>query len=447
MTTAQRYVGTRVKRVEDARLLTGHGSYVDDIIRPGMLHACFVRSPFPRARINAIDVKPAIDLPGVHTVFVANDLNPHVREQWYTMSGRDTPSTPTPPLAQDEVRFVGDPVALVVAETRAVAEDASELVEVDYEPLDPVIDYAAADATDALVHDAYPANVVGQMAGAPLSTLDEIFARAPHVVRERISQQAYCAVPMETRGMVVEWSPASHELTIWAASQAPHEVRAFCARLLGLPEHQIRVVMRDTGGAFGQKIMVSREEMCLMLAASRVTSALKWVEDRRENLLAAGKSRREHGDVAMAFDDDGTILAAHIDYVQDAGAYPVSWPVGTGTLAAMLFPGPYRVPKATFTSKFLFTNTAGRSAYRGPWQFESVAREVLLDIAARQIGIDPIDLRRRNMLRHDDMPYTSVNGLPFDHVTPLETLEHALEILDYDAFRREQAAAREHGRY
>jgi carbon-monoxide dehydrogenase large subunit len=445
--TAQRYVGARVKRVEDARLLTGHGTYVDDIVRPGMLHACFVRSPFPRARINSVDVKPALDVAGVHAVFVADDLNPHVREQWYTMMGKDSPNAPAPPLAEGEARFVGDPVALVVAETRAIAEDASELVDVDYELLDPVIDYLSADTVDALVHEGYPNNIVGQLAGMPASTLDEVFANAPHVVRERISQQAYCAVPMETRGIVVEWEPVSRELTIWSASQAPHEVRAYCSRLLGLPEHHIRVVMRDTGGAFGQKIMVSREEMALMLAASRVPNAVKWVEDRRENLLAAGKSRREHGDVAMAFDDEGNILAAHIDFVQDAGAYPLSWPVGTGTLAAMLFPGPYKVPKATFTSKFVFTNTAGRSAYRGPWQFESVAREVLLDIGAREVGIDPVDLRRRNMLRRSDMPFTSVNGLPFDVVSPLETFEAALEILDYDAFRREQAAAREQGRY
>jgi carbon-monoxide dehydrogenase large subunit len=274
-----------------------------------------------------------------------------------------------------------------------------------------------------------------------------VFAGAAHVVEETISQQAYAAVPMETRGTVVEWDPGSGELTIWAATQAPHEVRAYCSRLLGLPEHRIRVIARDTGGAFGQKIMVNREEMCLMLAAAKVPAALKWIEDRRENLLAAGKSRLEHGDVRMAFDADGTLLAAHIDYVQDSGAYPVPWPVGTGTLAAMLLPGPYRLTNATFTSKFFFTNTAGRTAYRGPWQFESVAREVMLDIAARRMGIDPVELRRRNMLSAADLPFASPSGMTFDRVTPLETFEHALEILDYDGFRREQEAARAEGRY
>ncbi len=188
--------------------------------------------------------------------------------------------------------------------------------------------------------------------------------------------------------------------------------------------------------------MVQREEMCLMLAARKVPAAIKWIEDRRENLMAAGKSRREQGVARMAFDDEGTILAAYIDYLQDTGAYPIPWPVGSGMVAALLFPGPYRIPKAGFSATFVFTNTCGRTAYRGPWQFESVAREVLLDIAARQIGLDPVELRRRNLLRNDDMPYANANGMPYDHVTPLETFEHALEILDYDAFRREQADAR-----
>jgi aerobic carbon-monoxide dehydrogenase large subunit len=420
---------------------------VDDIVRPGMLHACFVRSPFARARIRGIDTSEALSLPGVYAVFVDADLNPGVQEQWYTMLGRDAPRTPLPPLAEEEVRFVGDPVALVVAVNRYVAEDASEMVVVDYEPLPPVVDYAQAEHTDALVHEAYPANVIGEMAGAPAAAVDEVCASAPHVVAETIHQQSYAAVPMETRGIVVEWAAASGELTIWSATQAPHEVRAFCSRLLGLAEHRIRVMMRDTGGAFGQKIMVSREEMCLMLAASKVPAALKWIEDRSENLLAAGQARHEHGVARMAFDDDGTILAAQIDHVQDAGAYPVPWPVGTAAVTGMLFPGPYRIPKATFTTKCVFSNTAGRTAYRGPWQFESVAREMLLDIAARRIGIDPVELRRRNLLRRDELPYTNANGMPYDTAAPLETFELAIEMLDYEAFRREQADALAAGRH
>ena len=179
-----------------------------------------------------------------------------------------------------------------------------------------------------------------------------------------------------------------------------------------------------------------------MLAARKVGAPLKWVEDRRENLLAAGQSRHEHADVRMAFDGDGAIQAADIDFVSDCGAYPTPWPVGTAAAVGVLFPGPYRVPRASFTAKPIYTNTVGRAAYRGPWQFESLAREVLLDIAARQMGMDPVELRRRNLLRRDELPYANPNGMTYDSISPLETFEQALAMLDYEAFRAEQAEAR-----
>src|SRR4051812_18974657 len=442
---AGRYTGTRVRRVEDLRLLQGRGTFVDDIARPGMLHACFVRSPFARARIDSIDGSAASALPGVRAVFTAADLNPGVHEQWYTSMGKDVPDTPRPPLAEGDVRHVGDPVALVVANDRYVAEDAVDLVEVEYDPMPPAVDYVAAHGTEPLVHDAYPGNVAGSL-GQPMSErLSGVFDGATHDIGVTIFQQAYAPVPMETRGMVAEWS--GEELTVWAATQAPHEVRMFLARLLGIGEHQVRVIMRDTGGGFGQKVAPMREDMCIALAAMRMTVALKWIEDRRENLLAAGMSRHEHGDARMAFDDDGRIVAAYIDHVQDVGAYPTPWPVGTAVAVGMLFPGPYRVPQAGFRSTSIFSNTSGRAAYRGPWQFESVAREVLLDISARRMRIDPVDLRRRNLLQQTDLPCVNPNGMPYSDITPMETFEQALAILDYGAFRSAQAEARAAGRY
>jgi carbon-monoxide dehydrogenase large subunit len=443
--TAARYVGTRVQRVEDARLLTGRGTFVDDVVRPGMLHAAFVRSPFARARIGGIDPSAARALPGVRAVFTAADLNPGVHEQWYTSAGKSSPDTPRPPLAEGEARFVGDPVALVVAADKYVAEDAADLVDVDYEALPPVVDYEVARASDALVHEGYEANVVGAL-GAPISDdLAAVFASAAHDIEVTVFQQAYVPVPMETRGMIAEWS--GDELTVWAATQAPHEVRMFLARLLGIGEHQVRVIMRDTGGGFGQKVMPMREDMCIALAAVQLRAPLKWIEDRRENLLAAGMGRHEHGDARFAFDADGGIVAAYIDHVQDVGAYPTPWPVGTAAAVGMLFPGPYRVPSAGFRTTSVFSNTSGRAAYRGPWQFESLAREVVLDIAARRMGMDPIELRRRNLLRRDELPCMNPNGMPYHDVTPLETFEQALDILDLAEFRREQESARASGRY
>ena len=425
--------------------LTGRGTFVDDVVRPGMVHACFVRSPFARARIRGIDTTAALALPGVHAVFTAADLNPGVHEQWYTSMGKDIPDTPRPPMADDEARFVGDPVALVVARDQYVAEDAAELVDVDYEALPPVVDYESARDDESLVHSAYAANVAGAL-GAPVSDdLAAVFESAAHDVAVTIHQQAYAPVPMETRGMIAEWS--GEDLTVWAATQAPHEVRMFLARLLGIGEHQVRVIMRDTGGGFGQKVMPMREDMCIALAAMKLASPIKWIEDRRENLLAAGMSRHEHGEHALAFDDDGRIVAAFIDHVQDIGAYPTPWPVGTAAAVGMLFPGPYRVPRAGFRTTSVFSNTSGRAAYRGPWQFESLAREVVLDIAARRIGMDPVELRRRNLLRHDELPCANPNGMPYSDITPHDTFEQALSMLDDTAFRREQEEARAAGRY
>jgi aerobic carbon-monoxide dehydrogenase large subunit len=308
-----------------------------------------------------------------------------------------------------------------------------------------VADYETATEVGALVHPGFEGNVAGQLRGRGRRDVDEVLASAAHVVEETIRQQAYAAVPLETRGIVVEWS--GEELTIWSATQAPHEVRAFCSRLTGIPEHRIRVIMRDTGGGFGQKVVPLREDMCLVLAARKVSAPIKWIEDRRENLMAAGQARHEHGLAAMGFDEQGTIVAARIDHVQDVGAYPTPWPVGTAAAVGMLFPGPYRIEKASWSTTSVFSNTVGRTAYRGPWMFETTAREVLLDLAARRIGIDPVELRRRNMLRRDELPWTNPNGMPYSDMSPIEVFEQALEIVGYDDFRREQEQARAEGRY
>ncbi|MGV0835469.1 xanthine dehydrogenase family protein molybdopterin-binding subunit [Mycolicibacterium thermoresistibile] len=444
-TVPARYAGSRVPRVEDTRLLTGRGTFVDDVIRPGMLHACFVRSPFARAKINGIDASAALAMPGVRAVFTAADLNPEVKEAWHAVAGKDVPDTPRPPLAEGEAKFVGDPVALLVADSRYIAEDAIELVDVDYEPLPAVADFTKAVDAGVAVHEQYPDNVAGGMAGAPPD--EETFTNAAHVVAEHIYQQAHVPVPIECRGIVAEWEAASDELTIWGSTQTPHELRAFAARLLGIPASRVRVIMRDTGGGFGQKVVPMREDMCIMLAARKVPAALKWIEDRRENLMSASQARHVDGNVRMAFDSDGTILAADIDFIQDIGSYPTPYPVLTTAAIGMFFPGPYRVPKASFNYKTVFSNTAGLAAYRGPWQYETLSREILLDIAARKMGMDPVDLRRKNLLRRDEMPYFNPNGMPYDHVAPIESFEQAVKMADHAGFRKEQEEALAQGRY
>jgi carbon-monoxide dehydrogenase large subunit len=285
------------------------------------------------------------------------------------------------------------------------------------------------------------------MGGPPSPDVAQAFTAASHVASETVEQQAQAACPMETRGIVVDRNPSTGEVTIYAATQAPHEWRAFCARLLGIPEHLVRVIMRDTGGGFGQKITVLREDMAIMLAATKVSSPLKWIEDRHENLIAAGQSRHEQATASIAFDAEARITAARIDFLEDCGAYPSPWPVAIGAMIGTLFPGPYRVPLGAFSTQSIYTNTVGRSAYRGPWLMESIAREIVLDKAARELGMDAVELRRRNLLSRGDLPFMNPYGMPLDHITPLETFDAAIAHFGYEAFRREQAESRPSGRY
>ena len=409
-------------RVEDQRLLTGHGTFVDDVVRPGMLHACFVRSPFPRARLLGIDASAALDLEGVHAVFTAADLNPEVHELWYSMIGKDIPDTPRPLLAEGEARFVGDPVALVVADDRYLAEDAVDLVEVDYEPLTPVVDYVVGQDAEELVHEGYERNIAGRLRGGDRGRARRRRSRAPPTSSARRStSRPTPPCPIETRGLVVEWSGG--ELTIWAATQAPHEVRAVASRVLGLDEHRIRVIMRDTGGGFGQKVVPFREDLCVIARGPEGAGAAEVDRGpaREPDVGRAGPPRARHGRASPS-PTTARSSAATIEHVQDVGAYPTPWPVGTSAAVGMMFPGPYRIPVATWATTSVFSNTPGRTAYRGPWAFESVAREVLLDIAARRIGMDPVELRRRNFLaarrppvrerrRHALRPHVAARGV------------------------------------
>ena len=450
--TAGRFVGQAVRRKEDPRFLTGHGTYVDDIVLPGLLHAAFVRSPVARARITRLDVEAARAFDGVRAVFTASDFSGRWHQMWASLTGPDGPQPPPRLLAEADVRFVGDPIAIVLAESRYVAEDACDLVEVDLDPQTPVIDYrrAAAD-TDHLVHCEFETNVALVIPQLTVAyddpELEQIFATAPHVFTETIEQHRSTNVPMETRGIVSRWDPYSQHLEIYSSTQNVHEMRALCARLLEVPEHQIRVIMNDVGGAFGQKGIPTRDELSVVLASVVAGQPVKWIEDRRENLISANSARRERVTVRMAFDTDGRILGAAMDYLDDVGAYPIGGLSSTGGLVGMVFPGPYRMPRFGFRSTTVYTNTCGRAAYRGPWQMESVAREIMMDIAARGMAIDPLELRRRNVVQRHELPYITATGVVYDQVSPAETLEQAAEMIGYEAFRVEQDEARRAGRF
>jgi aerobic carbon-monoxide dehydrogenase large subunit len=445
--TAARMVGQSIARREDPRLLAGRGRYVADIALPGMLQAAFVRSEVARGRIVRLDTEQAQAAPGVRAVYTAAQLNPMVNETWWRMAGRDATYPPRFCLAEGDVRFVGEPVAVVVADSRALAEDAAELVELDIEPLEPLVDpdVARADIANP-VHPEVGTNCPQVVPAPDDPELDAIFARAAHVVTARFTQHRYAAVPMETRGIIADWDRHAGQLVIWAATQSAHEVRGFYARLLGLPENKIRVFSPDVGGGFGLKVMSMRDEWAVVMSSVQLGVPVKWIEDRRENLIASAHGRDDRMALEAAFDSGGVLLALRADHVENVGAYPYAGTASSGALVGMCLSGPYRVGRTAYSNTVVYTNTLGRAAYRGPFLMETVGPEQLMDVAARQLGVDPLELRRRNVLTVSDLPYTLPSGLVYDSVTPAETLEQAARVIDYEGFRREQAAAREAGR-
>jgi carbon-monoxide dehydrogenase large subunit len=438
--TAGRFVGQSVRRREDPRLLTGHGAYVDDVVLPGMLHCTFVRSDVARGRIVRVDTAAAAALEGVTAVLTAADLNPHAGAMQPTLL-LTTPGAPLRPLADGDVRFVGEPIVLIVASSRYVAEDAADLVEVDIDGEPAVIDVEfALDEGIPIVHPELGTNLGAEMV-FPISPELEAALAGDRVVRRTFRQHRHTPVPMEKRGVVVEYEPSVGELHAWMSTQNPHEAKQAMARVTGVPPHRVRVEGHDVGGGFGQKFFTPREELTVALAARRLGRSLKWIEDRRENLIASNHARADVAECTFALDSDGRLLGTYIDHIEDAGAFPVGATGGAGALVGLLFTGPYKCALSSLRTRAVWTNTCGRGAYRGPWMFETVAREQMVDAAAREIGIDPLEWRRRNVIPTAELPYTLPTGLPLDMVSPSETLEQAAEIIGYDAFRSEQRRA------
>ncbi len=437
---AGRFVGQKVVRKEDARLVTGHGTYIDDIVLPGMLHAHFVRSDYARARIRSVDASDALAHDEVVAVFTASDVEVPAKSMTASLMqllAAGTAAPPDLPLASGEVRYVGDPVAIVVATSRYAAEDAAELIQIDYEPLAPVVDYESAAEHDGVVNPSLGTNVAGEMAIPLDDHINGLLAGAAHTVTATFRQHRHTNVPMETRGVVASFDKFSGELTVHVASQNPHEWRRRAAEMLGIDEHKVRTLQRDVGGGFGQKMFMLREEAAIIVAAHRLGRPIKWIEDRRENLMAANIARIEKGTVTFSLDDEGHIQVVQIDHTDDAGANGSAG----GAMVGMLLSGPYKVTRNAWKTRTLYTNTVGRAAYRGPWQFESVAREQMVDHVARQIGMDPLELRRRNVIQWENLPYTNPMGMTYDIVTPAECLEQASEMIGYDDFRAEQKRA------
>jgi carbon-monoxide dehydrogenase large subunit len=441
--------GARVPRKEDARLLTGRGRYVSDVELPRMLHVAFVRSVHAHARIRAVETTRAAAASGV--VAVVTGADPTFAQHCVrALSALPTyVETGQPILAWPKVRFAGEAVAAVVARERYAAEDGAGLVEVDYEPLPAAVDLLAARGNRAVVHEVAPDNVLLSRRFEN-GDVEATLAGSAVVVERAFRTNRQTAAPLEGRGGVADWNPAERKLTLWSGTQVPHLARHGLAGILGLAENRVRVVASDVGGGFGVKAILYPEDVALCLLAIRLGRPVKWVEQRREGFLASAHARDHHYAVRAGFDPAGRLLAMDVRVACNAGAYSVyPWTAGIEALmAGGLLAGPYRVQHYRCQVVAVATNTAPAGPYRGVARpATTFVMERVLDLGARALGLDPVEVRRINLVGPADLPYTAATRLVHDSPSYPVCFEKAVEAIGYGAFRAEQARLRKQGRY
>jgi aerobic carbon-monoxide dehydrogenase large subunit len=462
--SAPPYVGRSMRRREDQRLLTGQGMFLADVALPGMLHAVLVRSPVAHARIRSVDLATAASAPGV--VLALNGVEvlrllPPVPEgqlsmprKWTTLVQHKFLNPQQPLLAHDKVRHVGEAMAVIVATTRHQADDAAELVRWDLEDLPAVVDPEAALREDSpIVHERFDTNQVGSFS-IGRGNADAALARAPHRLQRRFHHHRYTAMPMECRGVAAAFDTRTGMLTIWSSTQVVHWVRREVATMLRLAEAQVRCIAPDVGGGFGGKGHVYPEDVLIAFLARQLGRPVRWLEDRREHLMSATHSRDQWHDVEVGFDDDGRILALRDDYIVDCGAWN---PIGSGVAynTAVHMCGPYKIENFAASGRIAVTNKVPNAPYRGAGRPEAAfVMERVMDLVARQLGLEPAEVRRRNMVRADEMPYRV--GIPYRDGEPVVydsgdfpgALDKALHAVGgLAAFRQRQRAARARGRY
>jgi carbon-monoxide dehydrogenase large subunit len=440
------YIGSPVPRKEDLKLLTGQSQYIDDLTMPAMVWASIVRSPYAHATITRADVSKAREAEGVVAAFTGADL----ADEWAAtlpcvwLVTEDTKQPMHRPLATDKVRYQGDGVAVVIAETRAQAADAAELVEVDYEPLPAVIDPEAALADDApILHEELGTNHCFTWK-LENGDIEGIFGSAPVTVKERFRQQRLIPNAIEPRGVIAQYLPAQDEYTLWSATQIPHILRFWLAVVLGIPEARLRVVAPDVGGGFGSKLNVYAEEALALVLARRVGRPVKWTEERSEGYLATIHGRDQWQEMEYAADEDGKIRAVRAKLVVGLGAYLQLVTAGTPILGGWVYGGPYDVEAYSLEVVGAFTSATPTDAYRGAGRPEATYLiERTVDALARKLDMDPVEIRRKNFIT--EFPKTLASGLEIDSGDFVGALDRALEMVDYDAVRKEQAERRKKG--
>jgi aerobic carbon-monoxide dehydrogenase large subunit len=434
------YVGRPLKRFEDPRLVTGQGSFVDDLRLPDMLHAVVLRSPHAHARILSLDAAPARALPGVAAVLTASDVAGAVRDipprPTRELEGMQVPAHPV--LARDKVCYVGQPVAVIVAQDRSIAKDALDLLQVHYESLPPLLDpVAAAQDSATPLHAALGTNVAMRI-HAGRGDLQTAFAQADCFVRERYDVPRLAPAPMECRALVAHYEPAEQRLTLWASTQVPHKVKRYVGQLLQQPPREVRVIAPDVGGGFGQKVEIWPEDIALSYLAMRLAQPIKWIEERWENMLAY-HGRGYSAEVEAAARRDGTILGMRFRIIADVGAYFLNSSPGPPVNAAHRVAGPYAIHTMDVECLGVLTNKPPTGPYRGAGGPEGAFfMERTIDLLARELGLDPAEIRRRNFIPPEAFPYATATGLTYDSGNFASALEQALELADYASVRQAQ---------
>ena len=450
-----RYIGAEVQRMEDPRLITGHGRYVDDITMQGMLHAAFLRASQAHAKIRSIDTSRAAEMPGVQRVFTLADFAPEYRKpmnQLYPAPVIEQNKTQYP-LAKDEVCYVGEAVAVVVADSRAIAEDALALIEVDYETLPAVVNIMTALEDGApLAHADTSSNLMGRMR-SKFGDIDDAFAKADHVFSADFMQHRGGCHSMETRGVIARDDPWGEGLSLWTSAQSPYLIRRALATWLGEPEERVRVIAPDVGGGFGPKAGFYPEEIVIPLVARALGRPVKWIEDRREHFVSTTTQRDQHWHLEVACTNEGKMLGLRGTVTHENGAY-IPYGILLPNSSLMPLPGAYAIPAVDVGVDIVFTNTVPNSPVRGAGRPCGIyAVERMVQTVSRELGISPEEVRRRNYVRPEQMPYetgaTLRGGAPlvYDSGDYEALLDKALDLADFAGFKERQAAARKEGRY
>ena len=433
-------IGQSRVRKEDARLVTGQTNWTDNMVLPGLLHMAFVRSPFAHARITGVDLSAARAAPGVVAVFSGADF---AGEQGSLPCA--WPVTPDivipdhPPMAVSEVRYVGEAVACVIARTRYEAADAADAVDVDYEPLPAVLDIRTAlDSDSPKVHEAGNKSYEFAMSSGDV---DAAFRDAPVVIERNYRQQRLIPTAMEPRAVLA--APSGDEITLWSSTQVPHIVRTMLSLVTGIEEHKLRVIAPDVGGGFGSKLQVTAEEVLAVLAARKVKRPVKWTESRSEGNLTVHHGRDQWQRIRIAAERDGKLRGLSVDLLVDMGAYLMLITPGIPLLGAQLYNGIYKMDAYSFRCTGVFTTKMPTDAYRGAGRPEATfAIERIMDELAAELSMEPIELRKRNWIKHEEFPYATISGLNYDSGNYEAATARALELFGYDDLRREQERRR-----